>query len=342
MAKKATEDEPFRNIKGVWRVAPEAQYTGEFLYRALRPDELGTFVEHGEIRAYCYPCPESACCDAARKSTGATTPQNHIAGANKLISPSNWISTSRSLKIAAMWAATDSGNVELRDDIDRKDSLEERKSSIVAKINPHIPHLTTLDTRHVTLHPRAQHFADASEEVLIPNCIPSANVVEFYECRSVSKAVYSSYDKTKFEGHGAKDDPNKYIILVPLRDGRGRTPSKGNAGLELNEYLARHAAAGLRHSFAPAKRSDEELAALSSAASSAATKGIKVPRKQTAENQRALQAAEELSQSSRRQSGYSFYEGAREGYLQEDEYGGSVRKRKTKKSKKSKTKSKKN
>ena len=69
MAKKAaTEDdeELFKNIRGVWHIDPSAESDSEFIYRALRPDELGTFVEHGEIRAYCYPCPQNPCCDAIR------------------------------------------------------------------------------------------------------------------------------------------------------------------------------------------------------------------------------------------------------------------------------------
>lgn len=231
-----------------WQISHLLQYKG-IVYRALRPDELGQYLQYNELRAYCYPCPESPCCKDALKDVGGTTPENHIMSSNQLKSKTNWISTTKSIKTASLWATSSTGVV-LQDSFSRKESIpEERKSSIVAEINT--SNIDTLDTSLIELHQRADGLARASEEVLIPNRIPGSSIVSFYEARSVSKQEYDLYSGKKYEGRikqSKKDGQYKYdynyVILIPI--GKGQNEQSIEL---LRNFAKKHSSAALDRTF---------------------------------------------------------------------------------------------
>jgi hypothetical protein len=198
------------------------------VYRALRPDEIFTLVSTGALTAPCNVCPKDICC--------GITANAHVNSGSRANLKSRWISTTKSLNIAALWAS-------------RKQEAQfiighapGRTSGIVAVIN--LNRLEYLDpTTNPDIGVTAKNAALASQEILIKDKVPWSNVIGLYQAIQVAKPEYVSHTGLKTYGIKKKNSAPSYVIIFPQIT---------NSGKGFLDYLKHAAGIGLQTRFVEA------------------------------------------------------------------------------------------
>ena len=198
------------------------------VYRALRPDEIFTLVSTGTLTAPCNVCPKDICCGISANA--------HVNSGTRANMKSRWISTTKSLNIAALWAS-------------RKQEAQfiighapGRSSGIVAVISLNrLEYLDPTTSPHIGV--TAKNAALASQEILIRDKVPWSNIIGLYQAVQVAKPEYDSYTGLKTYGRKKKGAPPSYVIIFPQIT---------NSGKGFLDYLKHAAEIGLQTRFVEA------------------------------------------------------------------------------------------
>ena len=177
-----------------------------FLYRALRRDELASLFYNNALLPPCSYCPVNEvqpCC--------GITPTAHVNSGSRAKLKSRYISTTRDESIAALWSSvreTSDGNV-IR-------LLGTGSSGLFAAINP--TGLQTFDpVEDPSIGITAKNAAIASQEILIPDIIPLQNIVALFESIQVTKDIYDSWPSSfKTEGKRTKKSAKLFVVVRPI------------------------------------------------------------------------------------------------------------------------------
>ena len=154
------------------------QNNQDIVYRAIRPNELYNILEKKAILPPCHPCPGiDPCCDI--------TPVAHVSAGSKAKTKSAWISTTKSLEIASLWAARSPPYIFTSQDPNQ----QKRSSGIVIAIN--IQGLKPIDPTTITeIGETGRNAAKASQELLFYGSIPSHHIVGYYNaCKTTNSKL---------------------------------------------------------------------------------------------------------------------------------------------------------
>jgi hypothetical protein len=173
--------------------------TDNIVYRAVRPDELGTLIASGALLPPCTNCPGNECCNISAAA--------HVTSGSRAILKSRWISTTKSLSIAALWSAR-KGNAFFSTNIESG-----RSSGIIAAI--HLHGLDSVDpTKLPDIGVTGKNAAMASREILIKDKIPYSNIVGMYQAKSVTKAEYDDFKGMKTYGKKTKKMAGSSFVVI--------------------------------------------------------------------------------------------------------------------------------
>jgi hypothetical protein len=199
------------------------------VYRALRPDEMFTLMSTGYLSAPCNVCAgnQNPCC--------TITPAAHVNSGSRAVLKSRWISTTKDLNIAALWACR-KGNITIT-----TEAAPGRASGIIAVIHP--DGLNYIDpTELPTIGITAKNAAIASKEILLGDKIPWDNIIGLYQAIQVNKDEYDRYNGMKVYGNKTKNGASSYVVIL---DGIKQTDDK------FLEVLKNAAKVGLENRFGP-------------------------------------------------------------------------------------------
>ena len=182
------------------------QNNQNIVYRALRPNELYNILEKKAILPPCHPCPgQDPCCQI--------TPGAHVSAGSKAKTKSAWISTTKSLEIASLWAARNPPYIFTSLD----PRQQQRPSGIVIAIN--IQGLQPLDPTTITdIGETGRNAAKASQELLFYGSIPSHHIVGYYNaCKTTnSKLQLLQPPNISVMGKKKKKSSTLFVMVVPL------------------------------------------------------------------------------------------------------------------------------
>ena len=193
------------NIESTYNVSCFQEFGSHLLYRALRADELGTYISTGMLLPPCNPCPGQYCCDIS--------PSQHVTSGSRAKLKSSWISTTTEPAIAALWSSARKNKEGSVVRLTGKFS-----SGLFAVINPAIP--PALEIYNPVTDPNigitGRNAAAASREILIKNRIPFSNIVGFCQCEQVSLKVYNDWTGGKVRGQRKAGGTTFNVIWGPI------------------------------------------------------------------------------------------------------------------------------
>jgi len=169
------------------------------VYRALRPDELFTLVSTGFLSAPCSRCPYDVCCNISASA--------HVNSGSRANMKSRWISTTRSLNIASLWAAR-KGNAMFT-----AEHAPGKASGIVAVIGLTSSLEYSDPTKIEEIGVTAKNATIASQEILIKDRIPYKNIIGLYQVEQVNKPEYEEFIGQKVYGKKKKNASSVYVII---------------------------------------------------------------------------------------------------------------------------------
>jgi len=178
------------------------------LYRALRPNEIFTLLKTGKLLPPCTPCPNAGpCCNI--------TVSAHINSGSKALLKSRYISTTKSPAIAALWASAkkngDGSLLRLPNTI--------ASSGVFVEIDTNYPnHLELMNPQNpdYSLGKTAINSAKASQEILIEDEIPFANIRALYKAEQVTQPIWNAWTEGKSTGKKTQKNSKINVIWGPI------------------------------------------------------------------------------------------------------------------------------
>ena len=174
------------------------------LYRALRTDELENLLKTGKILSPCNPCPNGPnnCC--------SITASQHVTSGSKAKIKSNWISTTKSVAVAALWS---SAKQSTRGNIVRLNGKS--SSGVFAVINPlGLELYNPITDSNIGITGR--NAAQASQELLVKDDIPWHNIIGFCQSEQVPVSVYNEWPGGKVQGKRTKESSKINVIWMGI------------------------------------------------------------------------------------------------------------------------------
>lgn len=205
------------------------------VFRAIRPNELYNIFHKGALLPPCYPCPEW-CYHIAQGMTSPPgiagdlnvdpcclkTPRQHVTSGSTADMKSAWISTTKSLHIASLWAARPKNGGDVF--VSREEgNAQTRQSGIVIAINTEglPPPLDPVTIQgEGKLGATALGMAKASEELLFYGAIPRKNIVQYYNARQTTKSdlQHIQLGEIAVTGKKKRASSKTFVKVVPLTE----------------------------------------------------------------------------------------------------------------------------
>jgi len=163
-----------------------------WLFRALRPDEIYTALKKNFILSACEMLPQTLQEECKSKSVS-----QHVTSGTKARVKSDYISLTHSPIVAALWSCRQSA--ELSENL-----MSGVSSGIFAAIKSDSLDLIPV-TDDLVRGITGMNAAKKSQEILVKTAIPT-RLVRFYQSIEVSPFQYSAYEGFKYSGYKTKQD----------------------------------------------------------------------------------------------------------------------------------------
>jgi hypothetical protein len=176
----------------------EVDFNQTWLFRALRPDELYTALKQKRIVSACEMLPQESPEEIKRKEEcKRKTVSQHVTSGTKADVKSDYISLTRSPKVAALWSCR--RGAELSENL-----MSGVSSGIFAAIDSDSLELIPV-TDDLVRGISGMNAANKSQEILVKKEIPM-RLLRFYQSIEVSPGQYAAYEGFKYWGYKTTKD----------------------------------------------------------------------------------------------------------------------------------------